>query len=57
MEKINEKYCYNIYCNDDWKSYQKKLADENNACVDDCSEYKYEIDNKCYEKMTLEDKW
>ena len=56
MEKINEKYCYNIYCNDDWKSYQKKLADENNACVDDCSEYKYEIDNKCYEKMTLEDK-
>ena len=54
IEKIREKNCYN-YCDNDWEFHQKKLIDENNACVDNCSEYKYEINNKCYLKMTIED--
>ena len=55
MGKVSEKYCQNIYCGNDWKSHQKKIIAENNTCVDNCSEYKYEINNKCYEKMTEEE--
>ena len=48
-EKIKEKSCYTFYCGEDWKSHQKKLVTENNTCVDDCSNFKYENGNKCYE--------
>ena len=54
MKIINEKNCYNISCDNDWKSYQNKLIAENNTCIDNCSEYEYEKDNKCYNKLTPE---
>ena len=54
MKKINEKNCPNIYCDNHWKYHQKKLIVENNTCVDNCSEYQYEIGNKCYEKLEAE---
>ncbi len=55
MEKINEKYCHNIYCGKDWKLNQKKFIANNNTCVDDCSKFDYEEDNKCYNNLTAEE--
>ena len=48
-EKLEEKLCYNIYCGNDWKFHKKKFIAENNTCVDNCSNFKYENDDKCYE--------
>ena len=46
---MEEKLCYNIYCGNDWKFHKKKFIAENNTCVDNCSNFKYENDDKCYE--------
>ena len=50
LEELNTKSCPTIYCGNDWKSKQKKIAYENNLtiCVDNCSNYKYELNNICY---------
>ena len=48
LEIINSKKCPVIDCSGDWKSKQKKLIAENGTCVEDCSNFKYEEDNKCY---------
>ena len=37
-------------CNSDWRKHQKKLIQNTNNCVDNCSStsYKYEYQGKCY---------
>ena len=45
---INSRQCPIIYCGDDWKSQQKKLIAENDTCIDNCTNFIYENDNKCY---------
>ena len=45
---INSRQCSIIYCGEDWKSQQKKLIAENNTCIDNCTNFIYESDNKCY---------
>ena len=44
--------CYSSYCEDDWKSKQKKLINNNNQCIESCDDnqsYQYEYNGKCYE--------
>ena len=48
LELIYEKQCPVIDCSGDWKSKQKKINAETGTCVEDCSNFKYENDNKCY---------
>ena len=45
---LSTKSCALITCSNSWKSLQKKIVVENGTCVDNCSNYKYEYDNKCY---------
>ena len=43
--------CRSLYCEDDWKSKQKKLIN-NNQCIENCDnnlEYQYEYNGKCYD--------
>ena len=48
LEIINSKKCAVIDCSENWKSKQKKLIAENGTCIEDCTNFKYEDDNKCY---------
>ena len=45
---INLKQCPTISCDTDWRSKQKKRIAENNTCIENCNNFKYEYDNKCY---------
>ena len=47
--------CYVLYCEDDWKSKQKKLINNTNECIESCdnsSQYQYEYNGKCYENCS-----
>ena len=46
--EITKKKCYIIDCSENWKTNQKKIIVENNTCIDNCSDFKYENDDKCY---------
>ena len=49
-EVLKTKRCHTIYCGDDWKTKQKKMVYGTDlVCVQDCTNYKYENDEWCYE--------
>ena len=49
FKELVKKRCHIIYCGDDWRTKQKKMVYGTNlVCVQDCSEYDYEIDGWCY---------
>ena len=43
--KIN---CSTIDCSNNWKANQKKIIEENNTCVENCTGFNYEYNHKCY---------
>ena len=46
--EINKKKCHTIYCGDNWRSKIKKIIPETGQCAENCFNYNYESDNKCY---------
>ena len=46
--EIGKKNCSIIDCSENWKLQKKKIIKENNSCVDNCSDFKYEYNHKCY---------
>ena len=46
--KILAKVCPRIYCGNDWRNHIRKYDPETRTCPEDCHDYKYENDNKCY---------
>ena len=46
--EIGNNNCPIIDCSIDWKAHKKKIIYENNTCVENCSNFKYEYNNKCY---------
>ena len=47
-EILDSKPCITIYCGTDWYSHQKKIDAKNKSCVDNCTNYNYEDNGKCY---------
>ena len=47
-EIINEKPCASIDCSDNWKDKQIKIIDDNRTCIENCSNFNYEIHGACY---------
>ena len=45
---IESKGCARIDCSDNWKDNQKKIIAENGTCIDDCSNFNFEIHGACY---------
>jgi surface protein len=55
-QNIDHKYCPTFDCSENYYLYQKKLIEETDTCVDNCSltEYKYEFENKCYKLINTD---
>ena len=50
--QIKAKKCHVIDCTEDWESKQKKIVNDNAACIESCnnsSPYQFEYNGKCYE--------
>jgi len=51
FKEMEKKICKVYSCIEDWRSVQKKINPETNACIQSCQEttnYKYEYNSKCY---------